>query len=329
MQISSKRVGTLMDAAKELNLESETLNILQDLVVRGEITIPNKYPLDLIDFGLTQLTKIDADYVYYQPVEPLMAFAIYKYLFSINKLDFGKLLLTWMHLIQNEELPNKYKGYTAEVLMAVLLLQVSDQLAGRPLTSHPLFSDYKGTFLDHYTLEAKEFTREKGALWKNFLMNKQTHLLLLPSSWMRPDIYGLLKCIPGNSSHARFGDHVIPLTVGCKLHDLLNPQKGSKLRKMYTDNYESTNPWEVFQKGEKLIDQKSSELAKSLLKTNFPAGQRCLRLSFLYKFHPIQMPKNDDQIYIAFHQHHDQFINFVKGFDKGFISILDSFIKVF
>lgn len=83
-----------------------------------------------------------------------------------------------------------------ELLFASVLVVVGRSLKGRPLTEHKLFAEYKGTFLEDYTLLADHFQHDEGDLWREILSNKCTNILLLPKKSMGPDLYALLQCLP-------------------------------------------------------------------------------------------------------------------------------------
>ena len=46
------------------------------------------------------------------------------------------------------------KGRAGEVFLAHFLVLVSKELGGKPITNHPLFRKYEGTWLQDYCLEA-------------------------------------------------------------------------------------------------------------------------------------------------------------------------------
>jgi hypothetical protein len=48
------------------------------------------------------------------------------------------------------------------------------------------------------------------------LKEQDDSVILLPPENMRPDLLGLLHCIPDSPSHAAHGEHCIPLTAGVK-----------------------------------------------------------------------------------------------------------------
>ena len=206
---------------------------------------------DLVDKGIIHIDSYDYEKVRYAHLEPLMLSAIYRYLEKEKGIRFADLIIEWMQQIlqdlpvDKKELTTKEyqarsnKGFATEVLLADVLVMVSKELDGRSLTEHPLFSEWKDTFLKDYTLLAKGFQHDDGGLWKDVLQRKRTDILVLPPKTMRPDLFGLLKCIPSTPSHQKYGDHFIPITAGCKVN--LTP-----LKAIYLDNYNSTNFWDIF-----------------------------------------------------------------------------------
>ena len=198
----------------------------------------------------------------YTSLEPLMLWASYRYLEDTKKIDYTQIISNWMRTIANYPVKRYGKGFASEllvanVLLANVLVKTAKELKGSPLTDHELFSDSKNTFLKDYTLLAEGFQHDDGGLWKDMLRRKRTDILVIPPSAMRPDLFGLLQCIPATPSHQQFGDHFIPLTAGCKLREAV-----------YLDNYHSTDFWNIFTINGQIIPNYRKE-ALDLIKQTF------------------------------------------------------------
>src|SRR4051812_16967710 len=119
------------------------------------------------------------------------------------------MLVRFRTIIKDRETSENEKGYAAKRLLGLILISIANELKGKPLSNHYLFSQFKNTFLKDYTLEVKRYDNDnEGSLWKEMLMKKQTDLLLFPQSNMRPDLFANLKCIYGTVSYQQYGDHV-------------------------------------------------------------------------------------------------------------------------
>jgi len=167
------------------DLAKVRLNLMIELVLRGSIDIDNVYEYDLVSKGIIYLEAL-SDKATYKPVEPLMLRALYRYL-EKEGYDYAKLIAMWMR--QTLKQGQEQKGYTAEVLLAHLLVMLNKELQGKSLTSNELFVEYKGTFLDDYTLSFSRFQHDEKDLWKDVLRNQRTDVLVLSRTEMGPDLF--------------------------------------------------------------------------------------------------------------------------------------------
>jgi hypothetical protein len=295
----------------------ERLELLIQLAVEGRIMLKADQH-DLLDKGIIHIQSLAANKTAtYGHLEPLMMRVIYNYLESKGIYLFD-IIVQWMAKILDVVITDSsskevrkaqsFKGKAAEVLLAQVLVMMAKDLEGEPITNSDLFSKYKGTFLDDYTLLADKFQHDNSIEWKDILLRRATDILLLPPNLMRPDIFGLLKCIKDTPSFKKFGDHEIPLTARCKLYSRANKDK-------YQDSFDSTNFWDIFTKYGRTIKnaENSRKDAEKLISTVFKS-KRALRINFLYNplNEPLPFKTTEDEIEVTFDFHNDNFADILK-----------------
>ena len=261
--------------------------MIKELVIKGHITL--KYhtdEFDLVAHGIVHIKDYSADRIQYTSLEPLMYWAMFKYL-DYNGVKFEDLLIDWMRQIvtdlkTNEKYLKKYadseKGFATEVLLAHMMVWIAKDLHGKPITDHELFAELKGTYLDDYTIEYQTFQHDSNGLWKEILQGQRTDIVIIPPQKMRPDVFGLLKCIKGTPSYEQYGNHTIPLTAGCKMYN-------KALSKVYLDNISSTDLRQSFTIDGRTVKNAEKERNDAIQLIDQVFGknnERSLRILFLY-----------------------------------------------
>jgi hypothetical protein len=302
--------------------------IMIELALKGQITLDDVANHDLMEHGVLHIEdwKNVKGPCRYSPLEPLMCWALHGYL-EKRGVSFDVEVAKWMRGIAIK-LPadEADKGFPAEVLLASVLSEVAKDLrkAGgkRPLTSHSLFEQFRGTFLDHYTLEATKWQHDtaRKKAWRSLLLRSNSKLTLLPYNQMRPDLLTLLRCLPDNDSRRRWGEHCIPLTAGVKVK---RTPKQNELHEAYRDNFLSTDLWAAFTEGGHVSEgaQADHSALQPLLQRAFGDRKRAVRISFTYR------PANDAISYNALTSEQEQ-LHLVFDFrNQAFRSYLERWSK--
>ncbi len=137
-----------------------------------------------------------------------------------------------LQMILNKDLLKNplFRGKYFEVFAAHTFIKISKYLNGeKPLIECPIFtkatpSHSAFTILRDYTLEVKEIhfgpanqsiKQRFNPVLKIVQEKKDISKITFVADKYGPDLFMLLKCLPGSESYKKFGEHYIPLTVSC------------------------------------------------------------------------------------------------------------------
>jgi len=68
----------------------------------------------------------------------------------------GLLNLKGQDIVLSGGIKSSPKGFWAEFVFSTVLIQIAKYLGGKPITSHPMFSNLNGTIFDKYTIDVNE-----------------------------------------------------------------------------------------------------------------------------------------------------------------------------
>jgi len=88
--------------------------------------------------------------------EPLIVEGIKRCLTESGESAIGLLNLKGQDIVLSGGIKSSPKGFWAEFVFSTVLIQIAKYLGGKPITSHPMFSNLNGTIFDKYTIDVNE-----------------------------------------------------------------------------------------------------------------------------------------------------------------------------
>lgn len=114
------------------------------------------------------------------------------------------------------------KGSWSEFIISLLFEKIARELNGNPISSHPIFSELRGSIFDNYTLLTTETIFQQD-IWEKIFQQHETSIIGIQlDSFLRWDLFFLLKKLKKYSEKLDIPEYAIVI-VACKLvRDITN-----------------------------------------------------------------------------------------------------------